>query len=152
MYLSFFLPRCESLRLRLSASKLSSPDTHPSPPLLASTRQKAAAASPVSSPSQGLQIPSDLQGHKTRRLLLLLSCFNQPRQLKQLFYNSPSMCSCTRLPQSILVAYCTGSYTFTHTWAICGQWRGTLPRNAISPSSRLLPSHNFSLLLIVADS
>lgn len=70
-------------------------------------RQKAAAAAPVSSLSQGLQIPSDLQGHKTH-LLLLFSCFNQPLQLGQLFYNSPSMRSCTRLLQSIcsLVSDC----------------------------------------------
>lgn len=98
------LPRCESLCL--SDCELSSRDTHPSNPPLRQ-RKAAAAASPVSSTSQGLQIPPDLQGHKTH-LLLLLSCFNQPLQLKQLFYNSLSTCSCTRLPQSIClpVSHC----------------------------------------------
>lgn len=35
-------------------------------------------------------------------------CFNQPRQLRQLFYNSPSTCSCSRPPQSMcsLVSRC----------------------------------------------
>lgn len=151
-------------RFCLSASKLSFPE-HPSfsPPL---GRQKAAAAaSPVSSPSQGLQIPSDLQGHKTH-LLLRLSCFNQPLQLKQLFYNSLSTCSRTRLLQSIcfLVSDCIlhvlwdiyihiqyrrihALLSLNTTWAVQGHG-GESSGNIITLSSRLLvlQSHNFFLL------